>query len=418
MRILLVCARPPLPLDSGGQVRVWNIVRQLARRHRFDLLALVHEDANERHEEDLRRVFEKVTLVQRRRLSALGSAVAPGPAVLRFLPGNLGRLLRAGFSARSLLSVAYDAPEMRARLLEADAQGYDLVYAETSSALASLRGDLERMRTPVLLVEQNVESLAFARQAAQSRNPLLGTLMRWDARKLAREELRVWRHVRALGAASEIDARHMGVRAGRPVLVIENGVDLDWFSEPVASRRSDEVLFLGSFRYFQNVDALRWLLAEIWPRVNEGADAPRATLRLVGRGADDGLRRYVRERGFAIDEGVDDARAALQRAALLLAPLRAGSGTKLKVLEAMASGLPVVTTAVGAEGIPVEPGRHLEVADSAPALAHRVRELLGSPERRALLAGAARTFAAENCGWVRIVERFEGRLAVALTAAG
>ncbi|MFI5006469.1 MAG: glycosyltransferase family 4 protein [Solirubrobacterales bacterium] len=414
MRILLVCARPPLPLDSGGQVRVWNVARQLARRHRLDLLTFVNADAPERHEDALRGIFENVAFVPRRRLESLGAALARGTAWLDFVRGNLGLLLRTALSSRPLVAVAYDSPEMRGRLLEADRQGYDLIHAETFPALASVRAELSGFRTPVLLIEQNVESLAFGRQADEARSALLRPLMRWDVRKLAREELQCWRSVRVLGAPSEVDASHMHARAGRPVLVLENGVDAAWFSEEVTPRRDDEVLFLGSFRYFQNVDALHWLLEEIWPRVIAGSDGPRPTLRIVGRGADDSLRRFVDARGFAVDERVDDVRHALQRATLLIAPLRAGSGTKFKVLEAMASGLPVVTTPTGAEGLPVESRHHLLIAEGAAEAAGAVRELLGSPDLQKRLAGAARALIAEGYDWARIVDRFESRLAAAL----
>jgi glycosyltransferase involved in cell wall biosynthesis len=419
MRILLVCARPPLPLDSGGQVRVWNVARQLARRHRLDLLTFVHADAPARHEPALRDVFENVAFVLRRRLASLGAALALGAASLDFVRGNLGLLLRAALSSRPLVAVAYDSPEMRVRLLEADRQGgYDLIYAETFTAVVSVRDELSGFRTPVLLIEQNVESLAFGRQAEEARSALLRPLMRWDVRKLAREELHFWRSVRVLGAPSEVDAAHMQARAGRPVLVLENGVDLAWFSQTVTPRRGDEVLFLGSFRYFQNVDALHWLLEEIWPRIVAGPDGPRPTLRIVGRGADESLRRFAHDRGFAIDERVDDVREALQRATVLVAPLRAGSGTKLKVLEAMASGLPVVTTPTGAEGLPVQAGRHLLIAEGAPDSARAVRELLASPDLRERLAGAARALVAEGYDWAGIVERFEAELAAALVGAG
>jgi glycosyltransferase involved in cell wall biosynthesis len=418
MRILLVCARPPLPLDSGGQVRVWNVGRQLARRHRLDLLSFVHDDAPARHETELRAVFGKVDFVPRRRLASLGAALAPA-AWLPFVRGNLGPLFRAAVSPRPLLTAAYDSPEMRARLLAADRSGgYDLIYAETLPALASVRDDLPALRTPVLLVEQNVESRAFGRQAEEARSPLLRPLMRWDVRKLAREEMRFWRRVRVLGSASALDAAHMQARAGRPVLVLENGVDVAWLSQSVTGRRDDEVLFLGSLRYFQNVDALHWLLEEIWPRVVARSGGAGPTLRIVGRGADEPLRCFVRARGFDVDEGVDDVREALQRATVLLAPLRAGSGTKFKVLEAMASGLPVVTTATGAEGLPVEPGRHLLLAEGAQAAAGAACDLLASPDLRERLARAGRALVAEGYDWTGIVERFEGKLMSALAGTG
>jgi glycosyltransferase involved in cell wall biosynthesis len=212
-----------------------------------------------------------------------------------------------------------------------------------------------------------------------------------------------------------VDAEAMRARVGREPLVVSNGVDTQWFAQPIAPRRADEVLFVGSFRHFQNVDALAWLVEEIWPRV--ASTSPSARLRVVGRGADDSVRRLLAGRGLSLDEDVEDIREAFQRATVLLAPIRAGSGTKYKVLEAMASGLPVVTTPVGAEGLAVTSGREAVVADDARSLADAVSQLLADPARRERQAEAARAFVAGH-DWRTIVAGFEEQLARHLGKAG
>jgi polysaccharide biosynthesis protein PslH len=405
---LVVTARPPLPPHSGGQVRVWNIARALARRRPLDLLSFAHQ-GEPVPEDALREVFSSVTLVPRAPLASLGRFLGSPADLARAAARNLRVSARWLGSRRPLLSLLYDSGEMRRRLREADRSGsYDLLYAETFSAIASLRDDLGSLRTPLLLIEQNIESASFSRQAAQQRRPLVRRLMEWDVRRVRREEELFWRRVRLLGALSPVDAEVMRTRVGREPLLVSNGVDTAWFAQPVAERRAEEVLFVGSLRHFQNVDALSWLLDEIWPQV--AAARPAARLRLVGRGADEALHHTLAARGLALDEGVDDIRAALQQATVLIAPIRAGSGTKYKVIEAMASGLPVVTTPVGAEGLPVAPGREMVVSSEARVLAAEVAALLGDPARRRRQADAARAFVAAY-DWTGIVAGFEEQLA-------
>jgi polysaccharide biosynthesis protein PslH len=411
MRILLISAVPPLPLHGGGQVRLWNIARRLARRHTVDLACFLREGWEPPPAAGLREVFGRATIVPKPGLAGAGALLRSPRGWPGFAAANAATLWRALASGRPLLAAANDRAAMRRHLLDADRGGaYDLLYAETFAAVASLHGRLDGLRTPLLLIEQNVESAAFARQAQQQPRARLRRLLEWDVRKLRREEERFWRGVRLLGALSPVDAAEMERRVGRRPLLVENGVDAAWFARPVAERRADDVLFVGSFGYFQNVDALGWLLDEIWPAVT--AARPEARLRLVGRGADAAVRRRVADAGLTIDEGVDDIREALQRASVLLAPIRAGSGTKYKVLEAMASGLPVVTTPVGAEGLGLAPGREAEIEEGAAGLARATAAILADPAHGARLAQAALSRVAAH-DWDGIVERFERQLAEA-----
>jgi glycosyltransferase involved in cell wall biosynthesis len=209
-----------------------------------------------------------------------------------------------------------------------------------------------------------------------------------------------------LGGLSTADVADIQNETKRTdVLLLENGVDIGWFSEKVIERVQNEVLFVGNFSYFQNMDSLQWLLDEIWPRVVvRRADL---VLRIVGRGASDELKQFVSSKGFAIDEGVDDIRTVFQRATMLVAPIRAGSGTKYKVLEAMASSLPVVTTAVGAEGLAVTSGTEVLIANSAEGLADTIVDLSGSALSLKQLGENGYNFVQNQYDWGSIVGKFE-----------
>ncbi len=409
MRILLVSPLCPLPLEKGGAVRIWNIAKHLSKNYVVDLVCFIRDEGEKRHEDSLKKVFNSVKFIKRRGLldrSALtGGLLAP----VRFVISNSSLLSDTLFSSRPLLSHLYDSAEMREFLLEADRSGkYSLIYAETFYGIASLKDQLKNIRTKMLLVEQNIESQAYARQADQQDNPLLKRLMKLDVAKIYAEEGYFWNNCSVVGGLSDVDVSEIKKRSGNDtVWQIDNGVDVAHFSEKVISRKDDELLFVGSLSYFQNIDALKWLIDEIWPSIKN----KNVSLRIVGRGADSALKHYVHEQGLVIDESVEDIREAFQSATMLVAPIRAGSGTKYKVLESMASHLPVVTTTVGAEGLRIMSGEEALIADSAEGLVAHIDTLLQDDQYRDVLAQKAYEFVSTQYDWKSIVSRFEESLA-------
>jgi glycosyltransferase involved in cell wall biosynthesis len=181
------------------------------------------------------------------------------------------------------------------------------------------------------------------------------------------------------------------------VAVVENGVDASALTPLAEEPSSRELLFVGNLAYRPNADAVRWLAEAILPRVR--ADLPEARLRVVGRGASRGLQRLAEAHGVAFEGEVSDVRPHYRRALLAVVPLRAGGGTRLKVLEAMALGRPVVSTAIGCEGLPARDGEHVLLADSPEAFAAAVIRLAGDEALRARLRAAARRLVEERFDW-------------------
>lgn len=410
MKILLISPLCPLPLEKGGAVRIWNIAKQLSQKNTVDLVCFIRHDGERRYEESLRKVFNSVHFIKRRGLferTALSSGVL---APFKFVISNGSLLTDTLFSPQPLLSQLYQSAEMREYILEQDRSGeYDLLYAETFYSIASLKDHLAQLKTKLLLIEQNIESAAFKRQAEKQANPVLRGLMLHDVSKIKKAEKYFWQSLPLIGGLSPVDIAEIEQVAQKKALLLENGVDIDFFSEARCERTDKEILFVGSFTYYPNIDAVKWLIDEIWPHVI--SSQPGIQLRLVGRGADSRLKKYVHERGFVIDESVDDIRDAFQRATLLIAPIRAGSGTKYKVLESMASHLPVVTTPVGAEGIGAVSGRELIIGETAAELASSITDLLNNADYRAELAKDGYNFVSKKYDWKQIVGEFETSLA-------
>jgi glycosyltransferase involved in cell wall biosynthesis len=186
--------------------------------------------------------------------------------------------------------------------------------------------------------------------------------------------------------------------------VIPNAVDLDYFSPRPGDPSPDgrTVLFFGAINYFPNVDGIRYLAGEIWPRI--ATRHPGARLEIIGQHP---TSEILALQGPSVDVlgKVDDLRPYLARAAVSVVPLRIGGGTRLKVLEAMAMGRPVVSTSIGAEGIEAEPGRHLLLADDAEGFASAVSRILDQAQVGARLGREGRALVERRYSWQTAAHR-------------
>jgi glycosyltransferase involved in cell wall biosynthesis len=209
---------------------------------------------------------------------------------------------------------------------------------------------------------------------------------------------------RACTVASERERRLVVDVLGhdRGIHVLPNGVIAREYAGAAAAPEPDTIIFTGALRYRPNYDGMRWFVAEVWPHVRRAR--PAARLRITGDHA--GLPLPAAP-GVECTGFVDDIRPLLSAAWLAVAPIFAGGGTRLKILEAMAAGTPVVATAKGAEGIDARPGEDLLLADDAATFAAQVVALLGDGTLRARLSQAARSLVAERYDWERIGPRFE-----------
>ena len=261
-------------------------------------------------------------------------------------------------------------------------------------------------RTPVVLFEHNVEYLIWKRLCDIETVPWRRALLEIEWRKLRAREAAACRYADLTIAVSDDDCRRLGMLAPESNITwIPTGVDIDYFTPQPDRERRAHLVFSGSMDWHPNEDAVRYFIADILPLIR--TDVPEATFSIVGRNPSVELRAIAAAAGVEVTGTLDDIRPALAEASICVVPLRAGSGTRLKIFEALAMGKAVVSTSLGAEGLTMESGRHFVAANGARAFADAVVELLRDPERRRRIAEAGRAMVEARHSWAQVARPFE-----------
>lgn len=389
MRVLALTSRVPFPPLRGDKVRTCNFLRALAEGHEVDLLTFAEGEADR---------------ALARELTWLGAVETIGlPRVRSYANMALGLL-----SPLPYQTLYYRSRAMRDALACALERGtYDLVYVHLFR-MAPFALALGRVGTPgaPVFVLDLTDAISVELSESVARRPVaLRPAYRWEAAKIRRYEARV------AGAFDETwviaDADADAILAGAPganVVVVPNGVDESLFSLPEAAA-DPIVLFVGNLSIAHNVDAVEFLALEIMPLVRRRV--PEARLRVVGHGADERMRRIAAEPGIELAGHVPELADAYSGAAVFAAPLRFAAGIQNKIIEAMAAGLPVVTTPTGNRGLGAPAGEALAVAGDADRLSGEIVGFLEDRARRASIGAAGRAFVRARFSWSAVRERAE-----------
>jgi sugar transferase (PEP-CTERM/EpsH1 system associated) len=377
VRILFVTSRFPHPPYRGDQVRAFHQIRLLSARHSITLLSF-REGASPgsiRALAGLCREVQVVDLPEWRKALNLARCVVDG------------RPIQVAF---------YDSPVMR-RLVADRLPHHDVLHAQ----LVRMAPYVDR-GTPAVLdlvdaLSTNMESRAVGDHAP------MRFITRLEARRLRRYEPEAVGRARRSAVVSDLDRRALGSPAG--MAVIPQGVDLSLFPFVEGPRDPDAVVFTGNLGYFVNVDAAAFLARQVWPRIR--AARPAATLRLVGDRPSARVRRLASLPGVQVVGRVDNMHTHLARARLAVAPTRAGSGMQNKIIEAMASGTPLVATSGAVAALDARDGEELLVADGAEAFAAAMLRVLGDDALARRLAAAGRRMVESRFTLERSVEALE-----------
>jgi glycosyltransferase involved in cell wall biosynthesis len=282
-------------------------------------------------------------------------------------------------------------------------RGVDLCVADFPNAAGNvpLGGAV-----PVVFFDHNVEYLVWQRLRRNEPRFLRRLALELEWRKMRRFERSTCAAARLTLAVSEPDRALLAETApGARVRAIPTGVDTGYFSPQPGPERKGALVFTGSMDWYPNEDGILHFAEHTLPLIRR--EVPEAEVTVVGRDPSARLRGAARRAGLRVTGTVPDVRPYMAESAVYVVPLRVGGGTRLKIFEALAMGKPVVSTTVGAEGLPLEPGRHFIQADDPGAFAGAVVSLLRDPERRAALGGAGRQLVEQHYAWPQVARQFE-----------
>lgn len=392
MRILWTLPYLPWPITSGGKARQYHLIRRMAERgHAITLLVQSKTPLDEATRQALSPWLEDLIVLPRRPLK------------------HPLTLWHAAFSRLPLLASINGYAPAVSRRFEAllEQQAWDVVQIEHSYGLQPFADSLARRRQPFVLSEHNVESTLGA--ATYGKWPAWARpLARYDQWRAERWERRVLGLPDALIAVTEPDAQALaaiGRRAAHATHVVSNGVDTRAFAQVRPDAAACTVLFVGNYDYAPNVDAVEWALTEILPRLWQRL--PQARFLVCGHALPAAWRSRFPDPRIEWRGYVDELTAVQSQSSVFMAPLRFGGGSKLKVLEALAAGLPLVSTREGLSGLGAQAGVHALVADTAQAQAEALCELLQSPQRAREVGEAGRRLATERFDWSASARQLE-----------
>lgn len=382
MRILFLSRWFPYPPDNGARIRVYNLLSGLAAQHEVTLLSFTEGPASAEHVAAMRQVCAGVETTPYRPFR---------PNRLRALAGLLSPLPRSVIDTESAEMHALVAQALRG-------QRFDVVIASQIDMVPYAR------QLPVgLKIFEELELTGLYDQFAGERNPLRRmrrALTWWKLSAYVRQLLRDFDAATAVSARERDMIARLAPRS-YPLAVVPNGVDVARYSGDLGEPEPDTLIYNGALTYSANFDAVSFFAGEILPRIR----AQRPGVRLVVTGRHDGVAVERLPEGVELAGYLPDIRPAVARSWACVVPLRQGGGSRLKILEALAAGTPVISTTKGAEGLNLIPERDILIADTPADFAAATLRVLREPVLREMLRRNGRQAVAAHYDWQPIVQR-------------
>ena len=380
------------PIDKGGKIRTYNMLKELKRDHHITYLTLDDGRAGTVEREAALEYCDKLVCMPYQRRE-------------KFTAGFYVELLFNLVSPLPYAIKKYESALMRKEISQrAHAGKFDVVVCDFLTPAANVARDLA---CPTVLFQHNVEAMIWKRHYELQSNPLKKAYLYGQWLKMRAFERNMCRRFDCVVAVSSEDRQQMQKEYGvESVFDVPTGVDTKFFS-PGGSELRDphNMVFTGSMDWLPNEDAIRYFTEQIMPRIKQ--EIPDATLTVVGRNPYSSLLELAkRDSSVIVTRRVDDVRPYMERAAAYVVPLRVGGGTRLKIFEAMAMEKAIVSTTIGAEGLPVKDGAELLLADTAESFAESVVRVLNDRTLADELGRRAAATVRKEFGWEKVAERF------------
>jgi glycosyltransferase involved in cell wall biosynthesis len=398
MKILWVKAGKLLPVDSGGKIRSFNLLRHLARQHRVTVLSYYGGNRDKEYESAIERELPGARTIH---------TAAPESTIAQ----SLDYILRLPSPAPYAVRKFTDSAVRREVEHLLGNGGTDVAVCDFLSASLNFPKD---SATPVVLFQHNVETMLWNRMAKTEKSPVRKLSYNIEARKMASYEKAALRRFQHVIAVSDTDRDEMlKLVPDCSITVVPTGVDTEKYRVVESAPGNPPiVVFTGSMDWEPNIDAMEYFCQHVWPAILD--EVPKARFQIVGRTPHPRVRRLASE-SVEVTGSVPSVTDYLKSATVVIVPLRIGGGTRLKVYEAMAMGKAMVSTSIGAEGLDFTDGRDLYIADDAKSFGTAILNLLRDPRLRRQCELNAAALAARY-DWSQIARQFAQVLEEAIAA--
>ncbi|OGK45340.1 hypothetical protein A2956_03315 [Candidatus Roizmanbacteria bacterium RIFCSPLOWO2_01_FULL_37_57] len=380
----------PYPPSSGGQVRSYNLIKHLSKHHDIYLVSLIKNDEEKKYQKDLLEYCKEIYVCKRSES-----------------PWTFSNIIKSVFGQYPFVVVRNFSPEAKQAVsIALERKAFDLIHAETFYIMPHI----PQTKTPVFLVEQTIEYRVY--QHYVSKLPLfIRPFFYFDIVKLKFWEQTFWKKAELVGAVSKDDERKMlELLPNLETTVIPNAAGEDLLNIYNGHKRVIKPIFLyqGNFSWLQNVEAARILIDTIFPSIKK--HIPNARCVIAGQRAQEKLGDVVLSGVEIVDippSNVDTVIKVYKEASIFLAPIEGPGGTRLKILGAMAAGLPVISSPTGISGLDVHHNKNVIIAKKPEDFARKAVELLKNHTKYMTIRKNARSLIEEKYSWDTIASKLE-----------
>jgi glycosyltransferase involved in cell wall biosynthesis len=390
MKILWVVTRFLFPLNSGGKIRSFNIIKGLINFHEITLISFAKNE-DEKYFGEIEKVIKSYKFIKFNETAK---------ETIKFY---FELILNIFFSLPFVIK-KYQSKKMKNIIVETLAHDkHDLIVCDFLTSSINL--DLN-INMPKVIFQHNAETLIWERAYKEERSLFKKIYFFIQFFKMKIFEKRILKKFDLCIAVSSKDKEYFINKFGlKNVRVIPTGVDVRYFIPRLEMQQENTLVYVGNINWFPTEDALSYFIKEILPLIKKECNSLK--LYIVGLGPVKKVFSLAKKDNNIIVTGtVDDVREYINLASVFILPLRIGGGTRIKIYEAMASAKAIVSTSIGAEGLEVENNKNIILADTKESFASSVIQLLKDKELRIKIGSEARKYVEENCAWDKVVDKF------------